>query len=283
MNDVPNQTLLATDEPSPVSIVNPGASSPFLFIGDHAGNAVPRRLGSLGLSAAELGRHIGWDIGIGTLGTLLAARMAATFIRQTYSRLVIDCNRSATQPDAIAAISDGTPVPGNHGLTDGDRAARFAEIHEPYQAAINAELIRRDATGIPTIIVALHSFTPAMRGEARPWHIGILHDRGNLRFAQAMLSVLRAEPDLIVGDNEPYRMDQIDYTIPRHAYPLARPYAEIEIRQDLLETPEHCERWADRLGRILSAARAAAERTADRPAARDVGTRDHRAVSSMTD
>lgn len=253
MNSDSNQTLLGRTDAPPVRVINPEAPSSFLLIGDHAGNAVPHRLGNLGVSDAERDRHIGWDIGIGSLGEMLAERMDATFIRQTYSRLVIDCNRSAAQPDAIAEISDGTPVPGNVGLSDADRAARFAEIHEPYQAAIGGELARRDAAGPQTTLVALHSFTPSMRGHDRPWHIGILHDRGDTRFAHALLAGLRAETDLVVGDNEPYRMDQIDYTIPRHAYP-ARPYAEIEIRQDLLATPEGCMRWADLLARLLPAA-----------------------------
>lgn len=255
MNSDSNQTLLGADEAPPVRVINPGAPSSFLLIGDHAGNAVPRRLGSLGVSDIELGRHIGWDIGIGQLGAMLATRMDATFIRQTYSRLVIDCNRSAAQPDVIAEVSDGTPVPGNRDLSAADRAARFAAIHEPYQAAIGAELARRDAIGGQTTLIALHSFTPAMRGHDRPWHVGILHDRGDTRFAQAFLAALRDEPGLVVGDNEPYRMDQIDYTVPRHAYP-ARPYAEVEIRQDLLATPEGCAHWADLLARVLPAAAA---------------------------
>jgi predicted N-formylglutamate amidohydrolase len=94
-----------------------------------------------------------------------------------------------------------------------------------------------------------------MRGVDRPWQIGILHDGGDTGFAHALLDVLREEADLTVGDNEPYRMDQIDYTIPRHAYP-ARPYAEIEIRQDLLGSTEGCAAWADRLARLLPVAAA---------------------------
>ncbi len=257
MNSTVSQSLLTTEDTSPVTVINPGGASSFLLTGDHAGKVVPARLGSLGLSDADLSRHIGWDIGIGELGTLLAERLDAVFVRQTYSRLVIDCNRSPDQTDVIAAVSDGTVVPGNAALNEDDRAARFAAIHEPYHAAINAELVRRDALGIPTVVIALHSFTPMMSGplreQARPWQIGILHDGGDTLFAHALLAELRMEADLTVGDNEPYRMDLIDFTIPRHAYP-ARAYAEIEIRQDLLASTEGCKGWADRLARILPAA-----------------------------
>ncbi len=253
MSSDAHQSLLTTDDTPPVSVINPAGASSFLLIGDHAGKTVPRTLGSLGLSDAELSRHIGWDIGIGTLGAALSERLDAVFVRQTYSRLVIDCNRSASQPDAIAPVSDGTVIPGNQGLSATDVAARFAEIHEPYQSAIHTELVRRDASGETTILIALHSFTPSMRGADRPWHIGILHDGGDTQFAHALLEILRQEDDLVVGDNQPYRMDLIDYTIPRHAYP-DRPYAEIEIRQDLLATSADCAVWADRLARLLPAA-----------------------------
>ena len=258
MNSTASQTLLGTEDAAPVRVINPKGASSFLLIGDHAGNAVPKALGSLGLSDAELARHIGWDIGIGELGALLSEKLDAVFVRQSYSRLVIDCNRSPSQPDLIAEVSDGTVVPGNAGLGEADRAARFAEIHTPYQAAIAAEIARRDAAGMTTVLVALHSFTPAMKGalrdQARPWHIGILHDGGDTAFAHALLDVLRDEADLVVGDNEPYRMDLIDYTIPRHAYPQRRPYAEIEVRQDLLADSAGCAAWADRLARVLPAA-----------------------------
>jgi predicted N-formylglutamate amidohydrolase len=257
MNSNVSQSLLTTEDTSPVTVINPAGASSFLLIGDHAGKAVPARLGSLGLSDAELSRHIGWDIGVGELGAALAERLDAVFVRQTYSRLVIDCNRSPDQPDVIAAVSDGTVVPANAALSEADRATRFREIHEPYHAAIDAELARRDMLGLPATVIALHSFTPMMSGpmrdQARPWQIGILHDGGDTSFAQALLAVLRTEGDLTVGDNEPYRMDLIDYTVPRHAYP-ARAYAEIEIRQDLLGSAEGCVAWADRLARLLPVA-----------------------------
>lgn len=254
--------LLAADEPPPVAIVNPAGESSFLLIGDHAGNAIPARLGTLGLSASDLARHIAWDIGVGALGAAMAERLDAVFVRQTFSRLAVDCNRGPQAPDVIAEVSDGTVVPGNAALSPEERAARFAEILEPYQLAIGAEIARRDAARLPTTLLALHSFTPTMRGAARAWHAGILHGGGDPAFAIRLLAELRRDADLIVGDNEPYKMDLIDYTIPRHAFAARRPYAEIEVRQDLLESGAGIAIWCERLA--SAAERAADQRTTSR-------------------
>ncbi|MEG3122357.1 N-formylglutamate amidohydrolase [Sphingomonas sp. GB1N7] len=246
--------LLGANDPSPVQVINPGGASPFLLIGDHAGNVVPESLAVLGLPPQELVRHIGWDIGIGELGPMLAEALDAVFVRQTYSRLVIDCNRDPARADAMPEVSDLTVVSGNRDLDASQRAARVAAIHTPYQEAIGAEIARRDAAGQGTILVALHSFTPAMQGIARPWEVGVLHDGGDTAFAQALLAALRTDEALTVGDNQPYSMDTIDYTVPRHAYPAQRPYAEIEVRQDLIGTTAGCAEWSARLATVLRSA-----------------------------
>ena len=233
---------------------NAGASSPFLLIGDHAGNRVPASLSDLGLAAAERELHIAWDIGVAELGGGLADRLGASFIHQVYSRLVIDCNRRPGAPDSIPSKSDNIPIPGNQGLLDTDAEQRAAEIFEPYQRAIANEIDRRHAAGLETVLVALHSFTPRMGSVARPWHAGILHDAGDSRFARAMLAALQSVPGLRVGDNEPYSMDIIDFTIPFHAYPRALPYVEIEIRQDLLTDEDSIQEWSARLEKALIAA-----------------------------
>jgi predicted N-formylglutamate amidohydrolase len=247
--------ILAPDEPPPVVINRPGAPSPFLLIGDHAGNRVPRLYGDLGIDAVELRRHIAWDIGIAALGEALAERIDATFIHQTYSRLVIDCNRRPGAPDSIPPVSDCTMVPANAAVSEAEAAARAEAIHAPYQAAIAQDIARREAAGQETILIALHSFTPRMRGIDRPWQVGILHDAGDSRFARAMIAAFAADPALTVGDNEPYSMDIIDFTIPTHAYPQQLPYAEIEIRQDLLAKEAGIAEWCDRVEQALIAAR----------------------------
>ena len=250
--------MLDPDEPDAAAIVNPLGRSPLLLIGDHGGRRVPRALAQLGLSDADLARHIGWDIGVTALGLALAQALDATFIHQIYSRLVIDCNRDPAAVDAMPAVSDGTVVPGNAALTPAAQAARVTAIHAPYHAAIAAEIARRTAASQPTALVALHSFTPVMRGQARPWHCGILHDGANDALARAMLAALQEEEDLLAGDNAPYAMDGIDYTVPRHAFSARLPYVEIEIRQDLLTDDAGIAVWAARLARLLSAASNAA-------------------------
>ena len=246
--------LLEQDDPPAVSIINPQGASPFLLIGDHAGNLVPRRLGTLGLSDADRARHIAWDIGVGALGAALAARLDAVFVRQMYSRLVIDCNRDPHAADAVPATSDGTPIPGNAGLDQPARAARIAAIHAPYQQAIASEIARRRGAGIETILVSLHSFTSALAGQgARPWDIGVLHDGRNDGFARHLLAGLVGTADLIVGDNEPYRMDATDHTVPRHAFPTL-PYVELEVAQRRLGTAAEIGWWCERLASALEAA-----------------------------
>jgi len=253
------QSLLAATDPSPVRITNPGGRSSFLFVGDHAGNAIPARLGALGLGADDLNRHIALDIGISELGALLASTLDATFIEQRYSRLVVDCNRAKTAVDVIAAVSDGTCIPGNTDLTEDDRDCRFGEIHAPYHEAIAKALVRRDAAGLSTVFVALHSFTPRLDGMERPWEVGVLYDGGDTGFATAMLDRLRARGGSDIGDNQPYRMDGTDYTVPLHCYPLGRPYVELEIRQDMLSTASRRARSASRLAEALLAALGASD------------------------
>ena len=250
----PSIGLLGDGDPPPTIVTRPKGTSPFVLIGDHAGNLIPRSLGTLGLPAAERERHIARDIGVAGMGLLLSERLDATFVRQAYSRLVVDCNRGPDSPSAIASVSDGTPVPGNRDLEDAARTLRFAEVHEPYHRTIAAILAARQADGPSPILIALHSFTPRMDGFDRPWQVGILHHLGNTAFASAVLARLRADGRWTVGDNQPYRMDGTDYSVPRHAYAAGFPYVEFEVRQDLIADEAGWQEWANHLAEVLTAA-----------------------------
>ena len=235
------------------SVYGRDGGGPFLLVSDHAGQAIPDTLGDLGVSATERARHIGWDIGIDGVGRGLAEALPAVLIEQVFSRLVIDCNRAPGHPTSIVRESDGTAVPGNQSLCETQSGWREQTILHPYHARIRAELDARAARAQPTCLIALHSFTPVMRGYVRPWHAGILHNRDS-RLARIMLDLLRDE-GLCVGDNEPYALtDTSDYTVPEHAERRGLPYIEIEIRQDLIASTIGQAEWAARLARLLPAA-----------------------------
>jgi predicted N-formylglutamate amidohydrolase len=145
-------------------------------------------------------------------------------------------------------------VPGNAELSASDAAERRCAIFDPYHMAIEAELQSRDKAGVDTVLVSLHSFTPTMGPEQRPWEIGVLHDQGDASFAMSVLDVLQTRGDFMIGDNQPYRMDGTDFTVPRHAYGASRRYVEIEVRQDLLGTSGDVARMAQVLTQVLQAA-----------------------------
>jgi predicted N-formylglutamate amidohydrolase len=248
-----NTTLLTEGDPVPVRILNAGGRSPFLLVCDHFGRAVPRRLGDLGVPAADWDRHIAWDIGIAGVCLHLAPLLGAVCIAQTYSRLVIDCNRRPGHPTSMPPVSDRTRIPANEALAEADVAGRVAEIFTPYQDAIAAELDRRAFAHQSAVIIAMHSYTPVMAGVPRPWQAGVLYNR-DPRLSRA-LGALLTEEGFLVGDNEPYAMsDDSDYTVPMHAERRGLAYCEIEIRQDLIGNEVGQAEWAERLARLLPAA-----------------------------
>jgi predicted N-formylglutamate amidohydrolase len=232
MADAPR--LLSPDEPPPVTVYNDSGASPFFIVADHAGNAFPRALGRLGLAEPDCARHIAWDIGIAAVSRLLAEALDAPLVQQNYSRLVIDCNRAPGSDSSIPDISELTPIPGNIGLSDAQRAARACEIFAPYHDRIARELARRREAQMPTALVSMHSFTPVFKGVARPWRVGVLSNRDR-RLADVLIALMRREEGLVVGDNEPYSLgDLTDYTVPVHAERAGLPHVMIEIRQDLI-------------------------------------------------
>ena len=252
--------LLRAKDPQPVGMERLEARSRFLLIADHAGNAVPERLGYLGITDADLNRHIGIDIGIHGVSRQLSALLDAPYIYQRYSRLVIDCNRPPGHPTSIAPLSDGTHVPANLDLSKAEARLREDEIFWPYQKIIGGQIARMALSDKAPVVIAMHSFTPK-HGDypaPRPWHIGVLFNRDD-RLARPLIALLEAEGDLTVGINEPYAVDDSgDYAVPVHCEKGGLLHVELEIRQDLIEVAEGQLAWAERLARLLPRALAKA-------------------------
>jgi predicted N-formylglutamate amidohydrolase len=243
--------LFGSEEVPPVLEVNAAGRSPFLLTCDHYGRTIPRILGDLGLPATDLTRHIAWDPGIAGVVHALSKHLDAHLIAQRYSRLVIDCNRPPHVSSSIPRISEATVIPGNEDLGRDAADARRQAIFDPYHRRIGEIIDRRLRDGLATVLVSLHSFTPVYAGIVRPWHIGTLYHR-DTRLPPLLLRLFRAEPDLVVGDNEPYSVsDETDYTIPVHAEARGLMNSGIEIRQDLIADEAGQNKWADRLARIF--------------------------------
>lgn len=243
--------LLGPDEIAPVLERNGGGRSPFLLACDHYGRLLPRRLGDLGLPESELERHIAWDIGIAGVAEAVSDALGAHLVAQRYSRLVIDCNRPLGAPNAIPMISERTTIPGNEGLTHDDVELRRRAIFLPYHDRLAAVIDARQQAGQPTVLLSLHSFTPVYAGIKRPWHVGTLYQRDRT-LPPLLLQALRAEPELVVGDNQPYAVSEAtDYTIPIHGEARGLISSGIEIRQDLISDRDGQSQWTERLTRIL--------------------------------
>lgn len=243
--------LLATDEPSPFTVDNENGTSPLLIVADHAGKHFPRRLGQLGLSNAERDSHIAWDIGAGAVCCLIGRALDAVVVRQNYSRLVIDCNRTPGSDTSILDLSELTRVPGNIGLSERYKLARVREIFQPYHDRIATELDRRREGARPTALISVHSFTPVFNTVVRLWHVGVLYNR-DPRFAQILMELLRREEGLVIGDNEPYSVtDASDYTIPVHGEQRDLHHVALEIRQDLITDEAGQRMWAALFARLL--------------------------------
>jgi len=232
--------------------LRPQGAGRFVLFCDHATNHIPAELHHLGLPASELARHIAWDIGAAGVTAALAEILDAPAILCNLSRLVVDCNRHLDAADLIPEISDATVIPGNLHLSEADRAIRIERWFHPYHNAIESVLLEREARGVQSVVVSIHSMTASLAGVPRPWQIAI-SSHLDRRIAEPVLAALRRPGDVVVGDNQPYNLDpEVDYSIPFHALRRQLPHLQVEFRQDEILDATSQHRWALRFAQTLN-------------------------------
>ena len=247
---------LDAEDPPPVTRLNPNGRPRFVLTCDHASRAVPRHMDGLGLADGDLRRHIAWDIGAAEVTRHVAEHLDAPAFLAGYSRLVIDCNRPLTSPTSIPRSSDGSEIPANRAVSAAEAAARAESLFWPYHRQISGTLDRLLAAAEIPLYVALHSFTPQLNGgQARPWHIGLLWEHDGRLVAPLRAAFSALVPGIRIGENEPYAIvGPSDYSIPEHGQNRGLPHIEIEIRQDLIDSPEGARLWAGRIADALQTA-----------------------------
>jgi predicted N-formylglutamate amidohydrolase len=82
--------------------------------------------------------------------------------------------------------------------------------------------------------------------------VGVLYSDDDDRLSRALIARLSVEPDLCIGDNEPYAGALPGDAIDRHALKMGRHNTLIELRNDLIGDPAAQVAWAARLAQALT-------------------------------
>ncbi len=231
-------------------IINPDVRSGVVILCEHASNHIPEAYANLGLNGADLEKHIAWDIGVEKVTRKICELMDVSAVLSPVSRLLIDKNREPDHPTLIPFVSDDIIIPANQDLTARAIEARKRAYYDPFHEACDVLIEAHLADGIVPLIIGMHSFTPVMKNEERPWQIGFLWNKDQ-RLAQAMIGMIERETDLTVGDNQPYSGKDLYYTMQRHGAERGLPQTTIEIRQDLLADDKMVLEWAALLADML--------------------------------
>ncbi len=234
---------LTDTEPPAFTVHNEQGKGGVVLLCDHASNYVPSQLQNLGLDPELLTTHIAWDIGALWVARFLSERLDAPLVFSNYSRLVIDCNRCPEREDLVPASSADIPIPGNTQLSPLELASRRTRLFDPYHNAIDTLLqTRAEPT---TLLLSIHSFTPTLHLQDRPWPIGVCY-QNNSAMAKCWRVALQEQLSDSVGDNEPYAVELgIDYTLPMHGDKHNIPAIMLEIRQDEIATEVAANSWGE--------------------------------------
>ncbi|MGL5446475.1 MAG: N-formylglutamate amidohydrolase [Rhabdaerophilum sp.] len=242
--------MIAKEQGEAFEIIEGQADIGLLILCDHATPIIPSEFSNLGMSAEQLARHIAFDIGAADVARQLATEFGCPAVLSCFSRLLIDPNRGEDDPTLVMRIADGALIPGNARIGEDEINARITRFYRPYDDAIARTIRAMRATGKNPVIVSMHSYTPEMKGRKRPWHITVIWDF-DPRLNRTLLDALAREPDLIVGDNEPYQGGYRGDTMDRHVIRAGLAHALVEIRQDLIATEETARAWGKRLAGVL--------------------------------
>ena len=238
----------------PAQIEFASARGRFVFVCEHASNAVPAAWGDLGLGAEQRYAHIAWDPGALGLARALARKLEGVLAHAPVSRLVYDCNRAPDMAGAMPARSEVHDIPGNAAIDPQERAARTAAVYVPFHSGVHAEIARRIALGLRPVVVTVHSFTPVFHGQRRALHFGVIHDADD-RLACAIHATARSATTLGTELNAPYSAaDDVTHTLRLQALPYGLANAMLEIRNDLIATPDAEEAMAETLAPVLARA-----------------------------
>jgi len=234
----------------PYTLIREASEHPLILVCEHASRFIPAALNDLGLSHDAAREHIAWDIGALALAEHLSQTLGVTLLSANYSRLLIDLNRPRHAPDSIPGQSEIYQVPGNQQLDEATREYRRKTLFKPFHTRLQSLIDERVAQGRAVRVVGIHSFTPIYYGQPRSLEAGVLFGRAAV-YAQRVIDGLARHTKKVAG-NQPYKIDPLgDMTVPVHGDARGLESVLIEVRNDLLRTPQDIERWSGYLAPLL--------------------------------
>lgn len=239
--------------PTPYELVgDPEAGGAYVFSCEHATNRLPEwepEPDDLPL----LEDHWGWDVGAADLTRALCAETGSCAVLSCFSRLVCDPNREPGQSSFVVREIDGQVLSFNRKVDDAERARRRERYFDPFHRTLDEIIAARLRAGSPRpALCAIHSFTPIFLGRARPMEIGVLFDAYDARAFRLESALLEQGFETVL--NAPYSArDGFIHSASRHGNRHGIPYVELEVRQDLIDTPDKASQVAVRIARALPA------------------------------
>ena len=205
---------------------------------EHASNRVPEPYTSLFRHQREvLASHLAYDLGAAELARFLGGVCKAPLFLSSISRLVMDCNRSATHPGLFSRFTRGLPPM--------EKEALMADWYLPYRGEVYRAIKQTIAHAGLCLHLSVHTFTPELNGQMRNAEAGLLYDptrkRENL-FARTFQAKLQAElPSCRARRNYPYRGVSDGLTAALRRSFAAEHYIgiELEVNQALLSPSLH--------------------------------------------
>lgn len=227
---------------APVTLAGRMPGAALVLTCEHASPAVPPEYDNLGLTAAQLRDHIGWDIGAAAVAEELSRQLRAPAVLSAVSRLLVDCNRDLADVDLMPHESHGLPIPGNASIDAVERDERLRRFYEPYHRAVDA-VVRAHPDAL---LLSLHSFTPELNGRQRPFDVGVLFD-DHVELADTLAGGVAAA-GFAVRMNEPYSgLDGLIFSARTHGRRHGVRYLELEVNNRLLRRDDEARAVARRL------------------------------------
>jgi predicted N-formylglutamate amidohydrolase len=228
---------------------DPRAGGPFVFTCEHASNDL------LGRAASDEDRvfvddHWGWDVGAADVTRALQRTLGGVAVLSRFSRLLCDPNRSPERPDYIVEEIAGHRLSFNRGVDADERARRTRDLYDAFHDAVDRTIKTRLQLDEPARLFSVHSFTPTYLGQKRPMELGVLFDDHD-EIAWRLEGAFDVE-GFVTAMNAPYSgKEGLIFSAQRHGLQNDIVYLEIEVRNDLIDTPEKAEAVAARIARAL--------------------------------